>query len=120
VAKKPTVQQCYAMIDYYVKAYKAHYHGQEPVLNRHSARWGFESVLMGCSPEEVKKLLDFYFQTKSQRRHALDWFFYNYEKLEESLVEIDKDRERREQLRRESEQRVAEWRARGNTGIAGY
>lgn len=119
MAKKPTVQQCYAMIDYYIKAYKAHYAGQEPVLNRHAARWGFESVLMGLPPEEVKKLIDFYFTTKSQKRHALDWFFYNYEKLIESASDLEKDRARREKLREESEARAAEWRARGNTGIAG-
>lgn len=117
---KPTVQQCYAMTSYFVAAFKSHYKGQEPVLNRHAARWGFESILMGLPPEEVKKLIDFYFTTKSQKRHALDWFFYNYEKLQESMNVLELDKERRAKLREESEARAAEWRARGNTGIAGH
>jgi len=117
---KPTPAQCYAMTSYFVKGYKERYKGQEPVLNRHSARWGFESILMGMPPEEVKGLIDYYFTTTSQKRHALDWFFYNYEKLQTSMDEVEKDRARRKQLREESEARAAEWRARGNTGIAGH
>ena len=73
---------------------------------------------MGMSTEEAKRLIDFYFTTKSQKRHALDWFFYNYEKLEESMAVLEVDRQRRAQLREESAARAAEWRARGNTGIA--
>lgn len=114
---KPTVQQCHAMTTYYVKLFKAKY-GTEPVVNRHSARWGFESLLMGMPPSDARELLDFYFTTKSEKRHSLDWFFYNYEKLTESLTEVEKDRAHRDKLRHESEQRAKEWRERGNTGIA--
>lgn len=113
---KPTAAQCHTLTSYYVKLFKERYH-REPVVNRHSARWGFEAVLMGMPPEEAKKLLEFYFTTTSQKQHALDWFFYNYDKLIESQTDLDKDRNRREQLRRESEKRAAEWRARGNKGI---
>lgn len=115
---KPTVQQCHAMTSYFVKGYKVRYRGQEPKVNRHAARWGFESILMGMSPDKVKELIDYYFTTTSQKRHSLDWFLYNYEKLEDGLEQLELDRERREKLRKESAERVAEWRTRGNTGIA--
>lgn len=114
---KPTAQQCHAMTTYYVNLFTEKYH-RAPTVNRHSARWGWESVLMGMPPTEAKRLLDFYFTTTSQKQHALDWFFYNYDKLIESMSDLDKDRERRKKLREESEKRAAEWRARGNTGIA--
>lgn len=113
---KPTAQQCHAMTTYYVSKFKEKY-GREPVINRHSARWGFESVLMGMPPAEAKKLLDFYFTTTSTKQHALDFFFYNYEKLIESLSALEQDKLRRKKMREESEKRAAEWRARGNTGI---
>lgn len=90
----------------------------EPVVNRHSARWSFASVLEGLSPDEVKALIDYYFTTNSTKRHNLEWFFYNYDKLIEGRTESDKDKDRRERLRHESEQRAREWRERfGNQGI---
>lgn len=114
---KATAQQCHAMTTYYVKRYKEKY-GTEPVVNRHSARWGFDSVLLGMSPEETKELIDYYFKTTSTRRHSLDWFFYHYEKLIDGKNDLQTDIERRERLRRESEQRAREWREKvGNQSI---
>lgn len=115
---KATVQQCHAMTTYYEKKFLEKYK-VKPVVNRHSARWGWDSVLMGMSPEEAKSIIDYYFTTVSTKRHALDWFFYNYEKLIEGKNDYEKDRERRERLRHESEERAREWRERvGNQGIA--
>jgi uncharacterized protein YdiU (UPF0061 family) len=115
---KATVQQCHAMTSYYVKRYKEKYK-VEPVINRHSARWGFDSILMGMSPEETKEVIDYYFRTASAKKHSLDWFFYNYEKLIEGRNDAQEDAERRERLRQESEERAREWRERvGNQGIA--
>lgn len=114
---KPTAQQCHAMTTYYVKLYKQKY-GVDPQFNRHTARWGFESVLTDMPKDKAKKLLEFYFDTGSGNRHDLDWFFYNYDKLERSVSEVDKDRAHREKLRAESEERARRWRERGNTGIA--
>lgn len=114
---KPTVQQCHAMTSYYIKRFKEKY-GAEPVVNRHSARWGFDSILMGMAPTEVKELIDYYFKTVSMNRHALDWFFYNYDKLIRGKNDLEEDAERRERLRRESEERAREWRERfGNQGF---
>lgn len=110
-------KDCHAMTSYFVKKYKAKY-GMEPNVNRHSARWSFASVLEGLSPTEVKALIDYYFTLTTAKRHTLEWFFYNYHQLIEARQENEKDRDRRERLRRESEQRAREWRERfGNQGI---
>lgn len=112
-----TAQNCHAMTTYFIKKYKEKY-GMEPVVNRHSARWSFASVLEGLSPTEVKGLIDYYFTTTPAKRHNLEWFFYNYDKLIEGRTEAVKDAERRERLRQESEQRARDWRERfGNQGI---
>jgi len=110
-------QECHALISYFCKKFKEKY-GMEPVVNRHSSRWGFDSILQGMSPSEARQLIDYYFTTTQMKRHNLDWFFYNYDKLQEGRVESDKDKERREKMRRESEQRAKEWRERfGNKGV---
>lgn len=111
-------KDCHACISYFAKKFKEKY-GLEPVINRHSARWSFASVLEGLSPTEVKALIDYYFTMVPAKRHNLEWFFYNYDKLIESRQESEKDRARRDKLRVESEQRAREWRERfGNQGIA--
>lgn len=114
---KPTVQQCHAMTTYYVKLFKKKY-GTEPSMNRHAARWGFESVLTDMTTQIAKELLEFYFTTASDKRHDLEWFLYHYHELMDALSDVEKDRTHRDKLRRESEQRAKEWRERGNTGIA--
>lgn len=111
-----TAKDCHVLTSYYVKLYKAKYRS-EPVVNRHSARWGFDSILLGISPEETKELIDYYFKTANSKRHAIDWFFYNYDKLIEGRNESLKDIRRRERLRVESEERAKKWRERGNEGI---
>ena len=113
---KPTAQQCHAMTTYFASGFKSKY-GRSPVVNRHAARWGWESVLMDMPTTEAKALVDYYLETNSENNHSLDWFFYNYDKLILAMAERDKDREERRRLREESARRAAEWRARGNTGI---
>lgn len=114
-----TAKDCHVLTSYYVKLYKAKYHS-EPVVNRHSARWGFDSILLGMSPQEIKELLEYYLTTASAKRHALEWFFYNYEKLINGRTEVLADRIRRARLRHESEQRAKEWRERGNERITNH
>ena len=111
-------QDCHALVSHFGKGYKGRY-GMDPVVNRHSARWGMDSILQGMAPSEVKELIDYYFTLTMPKRHSLEWFFYNYDKLIAGRNETDKDRERREKMRRESEQRAKEWKERfGNQGIA--
>lgn len=113
-----TAKDCHVCISYFVKKYKERY-GMEPVVNRHSARWSFASILEGMPPSEVKNLLDYYFTLTLPKRHSLEWFFYNYDKLIESRTETEKDKDRRAKLREESERRAREWREKfGNQGIA--
>lgn len=114
-----TAKDCHTLTSYYTKLYKERY-GVNPVVNRHSARWGFDSLLTDMSMTEAKGLLDFFFKTGNTKRHAIDWFLYNYEKLIEAQIKIKEDSEHRATLRKESEQRAKEWREKhGNDGIAG-
>lgn len=114
-----TAKDAHTLGTYYAKIYKAKY-SKDPVFNRHAARWGFESVLMDMSINDAKLLLDYYLNTASttqNRKHSLDWFLYNYEKLIESMQAQQEDAERRKKLREESEIRAREWRDSGKSGI---
>lgn len=112
----PTAKDCHILTSYYLKRYKEKY-GTDAIVNRHSARWGFDSVLMDMSGDKAKELLDYYFTTINPKKHSLDGFLYNYEKLQENFKMNIEDAEHRAKLRRESEQRAKEWRERGKQGI---
>lgn len=113
---KPTAQQCHALTTYFSQAYTNKYNSK-PLINRNTARWSWVSLLMDMTPDEAKKLIDFYFETFSARPHNLEWFFYNYDSLITEKNSHTKDREEIERLRHESEQRARAWRERGMKSI---
>src|SRR6478735_6121770 len=110
-------KDCHEMTSYYMKGYKEKY-GSAPNVNRNTARWGFDSVLHDMSKQHVKMLLDYYFEVPSDRRHDLDWFFYNYEKLNRSKLEQEEAKAARTKLMEESRIRAEAWRKSGKQGIA--
>lgn len=107
----PTAKDCHTLTSYYIKRFKEVHAPVEPVVNRHSARWGFDSLLMDMSVQECKDLIDYYLGTSAViTQHKLPWLFSNYDKLLETRTEQQKDSEQRSKLRAESEQRAKEWR----------
>lgn len=106
-----TAQDCHKLITYYDKKFKERYK-VAAVVNRNSARWGFDSILKGMSPQETKELIDYWFDTNTKERHPLTWFFYNYEKLMEEKARQSEDDLLRRHLREESKQRAEKWKER--------
>lgn len=113
----PTAAQCHTLISYYETKYKEKY-GTAPNLNRVTARWNFDSVLRSMGAPQVKELIDYYFTTPPTKRHELDWFFYNYDKLRSAFIDAQEDREYRAKLMEESKIRAERWRQSGKRGIA--
>ncbi len=111
-------KDAHALTSYFIKQYKIKYE-KDPVINRHSARWGFDSILMDMPTPEVKALIDYYLTTASMKRHSLEWFLYNYDKLVEACRVQKEDAARRAKLREESEKRAKEWLESGKRGISG-
>lgn len=102
----PSASNCQSLINYYERLHKQY---QGPVnINRYTARWGFDAVLMSMSLDDAKALLDYYFNTTGD--HSLTWFFYNYDSLNEDRLKAEEDNAERIILRRQSEKRAKEWR----------
>lgn len=110
-------KDCHALTRYFVKSYKDR-HGNEPIVNRWSARWGFDAMLQGMSIEDVEGLIDYYLTTPTERMHDIEWFFYNYQKLVRAKRDTDVDIEHRSRLMQESKRRAEEWRQSGKRSIA--
>lgn len=109
----PTPKQAHALTTYFVKKYTGEY-GAAPKVNRYSARWGFDAILMDMPAPDVKKLIDYYFTTVSAQSHSIEWFFYNYDKLSEAMEKYEADRKALAEIRERTRQRTEEWRARKN------
>lgn len=105
----PEAKQAHTLVSYFGTKYKAKY-GYPAAVNRYSARWGFDSILMDMGLDEAKSLVDYYFETISTNGHSLDWFFYNYEKLSEAKGRRDEDVASLSVARQETKRRVEEWR----------
>lgn len=95
-------------IDLYAKQY-----GKTPVMNRFKQKWGFRGMYEDLGQAQAKKVIEHYFKT-GRVGHPIDYLLYNYEKLNQILIELERDAKDREQLRKETEQRVREWEASGN------
>lgn len=106
-----TPKQAHALVTYFGQQYKKKY-GIDPKVNRYAARWGFDSILMDMTADETKGLIDYYLTTLSPSGHTLDWFFYNYEKLAEAKERRDDDAASLARIRKETQRRTEEWRAR--------
>lgn len=110
-----TPKDCHTLTNYYIKAYENKY-GHRPVVNRNTARWGFDNILYDLNMVETRNLIDFYMLTGGSHNNNLQWFFNNYEKLVVSKKERDEDRLAREALKEETKRRTEEWRKRRERG----
>lgn len=109
MTKKPTAQQCHAMTTYFASAYQDKV-GKSAVLNRNKARWSWESVLMDYTPGQARELVDFYLEHWPDPN--LDWFFYNYEKVDQAIADHNQEEEARRARREQTQKRLDEWRNR--------
>lgn len=96
----------------YVNLYQDKY-DKVPTMNRFKQKWGFRGMYEDLGLAQAKKVVEYYFRT-SRVGHPIDYLLYNYEKLNVILIELEKDARDREKWRKETEQRVKEWEARGN------
>lgn len=106
---KPTAQQCHALTSYYAKQYEEKL-GKPAVYNRNKARWSWDSILMDYSPGQVRVMVDFYIEHWPEPN--LEWFFYNYEKVDSAIADHNQEEQIRRHRREMTQKRLDEWRER--------
>lgn len=104
----PTAQQVHALITYYKGAAEAQV-GKRVTINRNASSYAFKSILMDYSPSEARELIDYYVK---HYEPDLQWFTYNYEKVDDAMREAAQEDEMRAKIRKETAQRLEEWRNR--------
>lgn len=97
-------KQPYVLIGLYESLYAEKY-GKKPKLNKFREKWAMQDVIASIGFERAKELLVYYFRT-SKPGHPLQFFFYNFDRIDFLKNEIDKDKENRRKLRDATRQMV--------------
>jgi hypothetical protein len=98
-----------ALITYFIAVY-TRVHDVPPLINRYKEKWGFADMLEDLGFEGGKNVIDYYLGLQMVD-HTTIHLFRNYERYARAISERAADEERRAELRKETELRVAEWRA---------
>jgi hypothetical protein len=95
---KEDAKQAYALVSLYVALYKSKYN-KVPIINRYREKWAMQDVIDTVGFNRAKELLEYYFKC-SRYGHPLNWFLYNFDKLDISLINLIEDQKYRETLRK--------------------
>jgi hypothetical protein len=94
----------YILMTYYQNLYKDKY-GKAPVLNKFREKWAMQDVVDSVGFDKANDLLHYYF-TLEKAGHPLQFFYYNFDKMEQARVELQKDIETRRLLRESTKKMV--------------
>jgi len=96
----------YILITHYQNLYRDKY-GKIPTVNKFREKWGMQDVIDSVGFTRTRELLDYYFKT-SKNGHPLQFFFYNFDKIDQVNKEIIKDKTNRVLLREATKKMVEE------------
>jgi hypothetical protein len=94
----------YVLIGLYESLYLEKY-GKRPRINKFREKWAMQDVIDSVGYERSKDLLIYYFKT-SKSGHPLNFFFYNFDKIDYLKTEIEKDITNRRVLREATKKMV--------------
>jgi hypothetical protein len=97
-------KQPYVLIGLYESLYQERY-GKKPRINKFREKWAMQDVIDSVGFERAKELVVYYFKT-SKSGHPLNFFFYNFDKIDYLKAEIEKDITKRRILREETKRMV--------------
>ena len=96
----------YILIGLYQSLYKDKY-GRTPQMNKFREKWAMQDVIDSVGFDRAKELLIYYFSLP-KGGHPLQFFFYNFDRMGNAMIEAEKDRERRRLLLEETKKMVEE------------
>jgi hypothetical protein len=97
-------KQPYVLIGLYESLYLEKYN-KKPNLNKFREKWAMQDVIDSVGFERAKQLLIYYFKT-SKYGHPLQFFYYNFDKIDRVQNDTEKDKLHRSILREETKRMV--------------
>lgn len=102
-----TREQGSRLINVFNKAWQEKY-GKPYIGNRHSDQWGFMDMISDLGYKEAKELVQYYFNLASENNHDRKWLIYNYDKVYETKVKVQEDKEHRRRLMEQTKRMMEE------------
>ena len=94
----------YILLTMYQSLYKDKY-GRAVTINKFREKWAMQDVIDSVGFDRAKELLEYYFGL-NKNGHPLQFFFYNFDKMDALKIEIEKDKEKRRLLLEETKKMV--------------
>lgn len=94
----------YILLTLYQNLYKDKY-GHAVTINKFREKWAMQDVIDSVGFDRAKELLEYYFGL-TKNGHPLQFFFYNFDKMDALKIEIEKDKEKRRLLLEETKKMV--------------
>lgn len=83
----------YILLSIYQNMYQNKY-GKMPSLNKYREKWAMQDVIDSIGYGRAKELIEYYFTT-GKNGHPLQFFFFNFDKIDIMEKEIKKDKTNR-------------------------
>lgn len=94
----------YILLTMYQNLYKDKY-GRAVTINKFREKWAMQDVIDSVGFDRAKELIEYYFGL-NKNGHPLQFFFYNFDKMDALKLEIEKDKEKRRLLLEETKKMV--------------
>jgi uncharacterized protein YkuJ len=94
----------YILLTLYQNLYKDKYN-KAVTINKFREKWAMQDVIDSVGYTRAKELLEYYFGL-TKNGHPLQFFFYNFDKMDLVKIEIEKDKEKRRLLLEETKKMV--------------
>lgn len=94
----------YVLIGLYETLYFQRY-GKKPRLNKFREKWAMQDVIDSVGYDRARELLEYYFKT-GKNGHPLNFFFYNFDRIDQVESDMRRDKENRAMLREQTKKLV--------------
>lgn len=101
-----TNKEPYILLTIYMALYEQKY-GKKPRINKYKEKWAMQDVLDSIGFDNAKDVLNYYFRT-GKNGHPLNFFYNNFDRLEDMMIQINKDVANRARLLEQTKKLVEE------------
>ena len=96
----------YILLTIYMALYEQKY-GKKPRINKYKEKWAMQDVLDSIGFDQAKDVLNYYFRT-GKNGHPLNFFYNNFDRLEDMMIQINEDVANRARLLEQTKRLVEE------------
>lgn len=105
MAKANDNKLAFSLLDTYSSLYRDRY-SKPCTLNKYRDKWAMIDVVDSVGYDRAKQLLAYYFRLDNRSGHSLQWFLYNFDRLDDMLKKSEEDIKRRAMMREKTKRMV--------------